>query len=179
MTVKKRHSTFFFLLNCFFSAASKTTYFSLPTRRPSRFRGRMEKEHQTSLKYLFCSHSFMCGGFSAIMLMIIWGTNTIKKKNNFPYILKILILVLFSGCLTGVWLAISQSPLHSSQFFPVLTWSVRNSASYFGQGEVLLQTSFGPSALAPLMRIEKQSETVTYLILFHERHLFWVNCRDP
>lgn len=74
---------------------------------------------------------------------------------------------------------ISQSPLHSSQFFPVLTWSVRNSASYFGQGEVLLQTSFGPSALAPLMRIEKQSETVTYLILFHERHLFWVNCRDP
>ena len=95
------------------------------------------------------------------------------------YILKILILVLCSGCLTGVLLAISQSPLHSSQFFPVLKWSVRNSASYFGQGEVLLQTSFCPSALAPLVRIEEQSETVSYLILFHERRLFWVNCRDP
>ena len=95
------------------------------------------------------------------------------------YILKILILILFSGCLTRVWLAISQSPLHSSQFFPVSKWSVRNSASYFGQSEVLLQTSFDPSALAPLVHIEEQSEAVTNLILFHERHLFWVNCQDP
>lgn len=46
------------------------------------------------------------------------------------YIFKILILVLFSGRLAGVWLAISQSPLHSSQLLPVLKWSLRNSASY-------------------------------------------------
>lgn len=95
------------------------------------------------------------------------------------YILKLLILVLSSGCLTGLWWAISQSPLHSSQFFPVLKWSLRNSASYFRQDEVLLQTSFGPSALAQLVHIEQQSETVPYLILFHERHLFGVNCQDP